>query len=348
MNSPRVARGFMILACAALAVWSASFAEGEDARNSASAVIGAADIDSAALDSILTGFKDIDYPTEFDFTYDTLFVDSSAVRMFALHPQLDQVTKYSPRIVLNDDETLYPVMPHAFAFDGEDNNGDGLFDLEDPLELGAGLLNLEAISRFHIAKRPMLVIIDNKALLDEIRWPYRNQSQRWLVGAATREALRSAGIELSPKAFFSVERSQGELVDPLSWAKLDDELSRSIWELRGDSSSLDDKALSRLRHFGIPLDQARVTPFISPEDQEEGRILAGRSTWGPSIQFTAFREDSVLSLYQGIGRGGDVSAARNDGDQPSRRGATIYGVYGLDAPPDFPLSYRDRIILTRS
>lgn len=42
---------------------------------------------------------------------------------------------FAPMIWLARDEPLYPMLPHPFAFDGIDNNGDGRFDVADPVEL---------------------------------------------------------------------------------------------------------------------------------------------------------------------------------------------------------------------
>ena len=54
----------------------------------------------------------------------------------ALHPELKKVKQYAPIIWLATDEPLYPMMPHPFAFDGKDNNGNELIDLQDPDEVG--------------------------------------------------------------------------------------------------------------------------------------------------------------------------------------------------------------------
>ena len=53
----------------------------------------------------------------------------------ALHPELNSVKQYAPIIWLATDERLYPMMPHPFAFDNKDNDGNELTDLEDPNEV---------------------------------------------------------------------------------------------------------------------------------------------------------------------------------------------------------------------
>lgn len=42
---------------------------------------------------------------------------------------------YAPILWLATDERAYPLLPHAFAFDGIDNDRDGCFDIEDPDEI---------------------------------------------------------------------------------------------------------------------------------------------------------------------------------------------------------------------
>ena len=44
---------------------------------------------------------------------------------------------HAPAIWLAQGEPFYPMLPHPFAFDGIDNDGDGCFDLADPDEAGA-------------------------------------------------------------------------------------------------------------------------------------------------------------------------------------------------------------------
>lgn len=44
---------------------------------------------------------------------------------------------YAPALWLGQEEPFYPVLPHPFAFDGIDNDGDGKVDLADPDEIDA-------------------------------------------------------------------------------------------------------------------------------------------------------------------------------------------------------------------
>ena len=46
--------------------------------------------------------------------------------------------EYAPIVWLADDVRLHPMLPHPFAFDGIDNDGDGLTDLKDPCEVSMG------------------------------------------------------------------------------------------------------------------------------------------------------------------------------------------------------------------
>jgi hypothetical protein len=45
---------------------------------------------------------------------------------------VERARKYAPIVWLASDERIYPMMPHPFAFDGKDNDLDGLTDLTDP------------------------------------------------------------------------------------------------------------------------------------------------------------------------------------------------------------------------
>jgi hypothetical protein len=45
-------------------------------------------------------------------------------------------THHAPAIWLAQGEPFYPMLPHPFAFDGIDNDGDGCYDLADPDEVG--------------------------------------------------------------------------------------------------------------------------------------------------------------------------------------------------------------------
>ena len=51
------------------------------------------------------------------------------------HTELDSIKQYAPILCLAKDEGVYPTLPHTFAFDGIDNDGDGYIDLEDPNEI---------------------------------------------------------------------------------------------------------------------------------------------------------------------------------------------------------------------
>ena len=43
---------------------------------------------------------------------------------------------FAPMVWLARDETVYPVLPHPFGFDGIDNDHDGSLDIADPDEIG--------------------------------------------------------------------------------------------------------------------------------------------------------------------------------------------------------------------
>jgi hypothetical protein len=48
-----------------------------------------------------------------------------------LHPEIEQVRDYAPIVWLADAEPFYPTLPHPYAFDGQDNDGDRQVDLND-------------------------------------------------------------------------------------------------------------------------------------------------------------------------------------------------------------------------
>jgi len=58
--------------------------------------------------------------------------------LLAVRPVLAEESlfeKYAPLVWLASDERIYPMMPHPFAFDGIDNDLDGVYDLQDPKEI---------------------------------------------------------------------------------------------------------------------------------------------------------------------------------------------------------------------
>src|SRR5262249_19145584 len=55
------------------------------------------------------------------------------------HPDLQMARQFAPIVWPGTLEQAWPMMPHPLAFDGIDNDGDGLVDLADPDEVGFGL-----------------------------------------------------------------------------------------------------------------------------------------------------------------------------------------------------------------
>jgi len=57
----------------------------------------------------------------------------------AHHPETEYARRYAPVLWLADDETVYPTLPHPFAFDGENSDhpaeNAGPIDLDDPCEV---------------------------------------------------------------------------------------------------------------------------------------------------------------------------------------------------------------------
>jgi hypothetical protein len=60
---------------------------------------------------------------------------------------VERARKYAPIVWLASDERIYPMMPHPFAFDGKDNDLDGLTDLTDPKEILMDTGDLEEVIR---------------------------------------------------------------------------------------------------------------------------------------------------------------------------------------------------------
>lgn len=59
-----------------------------------------------------------------------------ASAQMAMHQQeIEQLRKYAPILWLASGEPFYPTLPHPYAFDGYDNDGDGVVDLQDSDEI---------------------------------------------------------------------------------------------------------------------------------------------------------------------------------------------------------------------
>ena len=62
---------------------------------------------------------------------------ASASLVHAVEDRLETARTFAPMVWLGPSEIAYPMLPHAFAFDGIDNDDDGCTDLEDADEIGA-------------------------------------------------------------------------------------------------------------------------------------------------------------------------------------------------------------------
>lgn len=69
----------------------------------------------------------------------------------ATHPEVALSEDYAPILWLAEDEPLYPMLPHAFAFDGRDNDEapDGVADVADPGEISGTFSNPEKKMEFN-------------------------------------------------------------------------------------------------------------------------------------------------------------------------------------------------------
>jgi len=57
----------------------------------------------------------------------------------SIHPETERVRAYAPMLWLANSEPFYPSLPHPYAFDGFDNDGDGRVDIADPDEISLAL-----------------------------------------------------------------------------------------------------------------------------------------------------------------------------------------------------------------
>jgi hypothetical protein len=222
--------------------------------------------------------------------------------------------RYAPTIHLSSDETLYPVIPHAFAFDGIDNDGDGLVDIADPSELASGMLDLRSVARLHSGRRPFSARIHEPALAQSILSRLDdNRLDAWPIPESTARLLRNAGIEISPRAYcIELPPDNGEadsvlafLVDPARWNRLDAGLSAGICRRASDSTnhSLSAAQVLRLRHFGVPVLDATVEWVAPPHEPSDGGrvcLLRGMTPWGVRTVFTLYEEaDGRFGVYYG-------------------------------------------------
>jgi len=232
--------------------------------------------------------------------------DSTAEAQLRLHPDAALAFRYSPIVHLATDETLHPVIPHAFAFDGIDNDGDHLLDFEDPTELAPGLLDLETTSRLFSPRRPLRATIRRTDLAQSILDHAGNGVlDAWRVPDSTRAALLSAGIELSPRAYL-IEPAPDDrpavvayIVSPERWLSLDRKVS---WDVRAAARRPDgDLPAGRLEGLGIPLVSAHVRWAPHGEAGEGGIYhVTATTSWETGTAFSLYPEPGdQLGVYYG-------------------------------------------------
>jgi hypothetical protein len=83
------------------------------------------------------------------------------------HPELAEARRYAPILWPNQLEEALPVLPHALAFNGRDDDGDSKVDLDDPEELAFGLSGVTPAMQLGIcASEPA---VDPKTVLECMR-----------------------------------------------------------------------------------------------------------------------------------------------------------------------------------
>lgn len=237
--------------------------------------------------------------------------DAVTDSILSLHPDGRTATLYTPILRPAMDEVLYPVIPHAFAFDGRDNDGDGLIDLSDPSELAIGLLDLRTMAALHGNRRPFRVTIQDQELLRGIRSCRTDAGwQAWALPQSTRDALRTAGIALSPRSFacepdVSDSGAVAYIVSPERWLTVSAGLADRIRaDAPGAGSPLRGGTLRALREQGLPLTQnvsARTHVRRSMEPPDTLIVLEGGVPWNVTTSFVGYpRPDGGLDVYKDL------------------------------------------------
>ena len=209
------------------------------------------------------------------------------------------------------DEVLYPVIPHAFAFDGRDNDGDGLVDLSDPSELVIGLLDLRTIAALHGNRRPFRVTMQDSTLLREIRSRRGDPAwQAWPLPPSTREALRTAGIEVSPRAFVCEPDAADSgavayVVIPERWLVTSAGLAHRIrLDARAGRPRLRGSIVRALHSQGLPLTEnvtARTLVRADSGTPDTLIVLEGGVPWNVTTSFIGYpAAEGRLDLYKDL------------------------------------------------
>ncbi len=237
--------------------------------------------------------------------------DAVSDSLVSLHPEGRIALLYTPILRPATDEVLYPVIPHAFAFDGRDNDGDGLIDLADPSELAVGLFDLRTINALHGNRRPFRVTIQDDELTQRIRSRGRDSTwDAWPLPQSTHTALRSAGIEFSPRAFacepdVSDSGAVAYIVNPERGLTVSAGLSDRIRvDARTGGSPLPGSIVRALQQQGLPLTQnvsARTLVRRDARPPDTLLVIEGDLPWNVTTSFVGYPgSGGRLDLYKDL------------------------------------------------
>jgi len=179
--------------------------------------------------------------------------------------ELDKVKEYAPILWLATYERLYPMMPHPFAFDGIDNDGDGLTDLEDPIEVEIDSKQMQDVYRFIEELRELKVETDVDDAL-------KSDLEHGVIRDALQGVFEKEGIALSKYA--SIKRTGDQ-----SW-------EINSYEVKGPSIFIMDRRcltspglIAALGKKGIPLSQNYKSLEVRSGDSTDWVITDELEKW---------------------------------------------------------------------
>jgi len=232
------------------------------------------------------------------------------------HDEFGRVQEFAPLVWLARDERLYPVLPHGFAFDGKDNDGDGLRDLEDPKEVLMGEGDLETSNRLVETLRGLDFFEELSALPEpepespERRGSAEKKELRTLLSsrAATtnRERLNQATLPSLIRALF--KRRGIDLSPWCDWDRegasrysLNEHLRLGSFETKHwPASPADEKEIEglvndlRKRGFGDETYRLRA--------EANGYTLESRSEPALSVRYRILARGDSVDVYSGVRR----------------------------------------------
>lgn len=209
----------------------------------------------------------------------------------SLKAEFDRAQRYALILWLATDERLYPMMPHPFAFDAIDNDGDGGFDLEDEDEVIMGTLDLDGLQElvealrgldfsFHYSEEELKEYLANVEVPSSGKQVqthlYRRDLAEGPVSDAFRERLEGKGVTLSDSALITMETEwSGKITDVLSIVTdskntIEIKLEYAIRVVEASTLSDRESQLSISRENRLP--PPRVMYYLSDERVRETNV----------------------------------------------------------------------------